>query len=70
MTNFRLFQHERIAEDNFKFDENGRKFIQMDRKYCGKRRNCLLAAISPFPTVYTKDLYCRYVKTRACLGKG
>ena len=35
----------------------------------GKRRNCSLRAISPFSTVFSKDLYCRYVKTRACLGK-
>ena len=39
------------------------------RKHCGKRRNCLLQAISPFPTVFSKDLYGRHVKTRA-LGKG
>ena len=26
--------------------------------------------MSPFSTVFSKDLYCRYVKTRACLGKG
>ena len=27
-------------------------------------------AISPFPTVFSKDMYCRQVKTMACLGKG
>ena len=27
-------------------------------------------AISPFPTVFSKDFYYRHVKTRACLGKG
>ena len=27
-------------------------------KHCGKRRNCSLRAISPFPTVFSKDLYC------------
>ena len=48
------------ADNNFKFDYNGS---------CGKRRNCLLRAISPFPTVFSKDLYCRQVKTRTCLGK-
>ena len=42
----------------------------MDRKHCGKRRICLLRAISPFLTVFSKDLYCRHVKTRACVGKG
>ena len=39
----------------------------MGGKHCGKRRNCSLRAISPFPTVFSKDLYCRHVKTRACL---
>ena len=43
----------------------------MGRKHCGKRRNCSLRAIFPFPTVFSKDLYCRQVKTRVCLfGKG
>ena len=42
----------------------------MVRKHCGKRRNCSSRAISPFPTVFSKGLYCRHVKTRACLGKG
>ena len=23
-----------------------------------------------FPTMFSKDLYCRHIKTRACLGKG
>ena len=34
----------------------------MDRKHCGKWRNCSLRAISPFPTVFSKDLYCRHIK--------
>ena len=42
----------------------------MGRKHCGKRRNCSLRAISSFPTVFSKDFYCRHVKTRVCLGKG
>ena len=29
-----------------------------------KRRNCSFRAISPVPKVFSKDLYCRYVKTR------
>ena len=40
-----------------------------DRKHCGKRRNCSLRAISPFPTVFSKGLYCRHVVVRACLGE-
>ena len=42
----------------------------MARKHRGKRRNCSLRAISPFLTVFSKDLYWRHLKTRACLGKG
>ena len=30
----------------------------------------LLQTISPFPTVFSKDLYCRHLKTRAYSGKG
>ena len=44
------------------------KVAQKGRKCCGKRSN--LQAISPFPTVFSKDLLSRHVKTRACLGKG
>ena len=58
-----------IADDNFKLDENGRTFFKWVEN-TGKRRNCLSRAISPFPTVFSKDLNHRHVKTRACLGKG
>ena len=70
-TKFRLFQG-----DIFEVDEMGRKFSNrventtgkkklLGRKQCGKRRNCLLRAISLFLTVFSKDLYCR-----AFLGEG
>ena len=54
MTNSRLFRTEEFAYDNFKVDENGRKF-QKIRKHSGKRRNCSLRAISSFPTMFLKD---------------
>ena len=57
-----------FADDNFKFDENGRKFFGMGRKHCGKRRNCSLRAISPFPTVFSKGLFPRGVKRCHCVG--
>ena len=59
-----------FADDNFKFDENGRKLSQMGGKHCGKRRNCLLQAISPFPTVFSKGLFPRGIKNCHCVGKG
>ena len=46
-----------------------KEVFQEGREHCGKRRNCSLRAISPFPTVFSKDLYGRRLKTRACLGK-
>ena len=57
-----------FADDNFNFYENGRKFSKQVENAIGKGRN-LLGAISPVPTVFSKDLYRRQVKTRACLGK-
>ena len=39
------------------------------RKHCEKRRNCLLQAISPFPMVFSKEFFCKHVKTRFFFGK-
>ena len=36
ITNFRFFQTERFADDNFKFDENGRKFSKWVENTVGK----------------------------------
>ena len=47
----------------------GQKILESGGKHFGKRKNCSIQAISPFPTVFSKDLYCRHVKTRSCLGK-
>ena len=69
-TNFRLFQSWRVCRRQFQICWKWQKALKMGRKHCGKRRNCSLRAISPFPTVFSKDLYCKHVKTRACLGKG
>ena len=38
----------------------------MGRKRCGKRKNCSLRAISPFPPEFSKELYNGHVKTQAC----
>ena len=46
------------------------KVLPTGRKHRGKRRKCLLQAISPFPTVFSKDLYCRHVKNQGLFGKG
>ena len=61
-TNFRLFQSERICRGQFQIWRKRKKVIQTGRKHCGKRRNCLLWAISPFPTVFSKLLIPRGIK--------
>ena len=69
-TNFTLFQIQRDCRRQFQSWWKWKKVLQAGRKHCGKRRNCSLRAISPFPTVFLKDFYCKHVKTRPCLGKG
>ena len=58
-----------FTDNNFKFDENGRKFSRWVEN-TGKRRNCSSRAISPFPTMFSKDLYCRHIKNQGLFGKG
>ena len=53
----------KFDNDNSKFDDSGRQFFKWIENSVGK------AEIAPIPTVFSKDLYCRHVKTRACLGK-
>ena len=70
MTNFRLFQTERVCRQQFQIWRKWKKLIQTGRKHCGKRRNCLLRAIFPFLTVFSKGLFPRRVKRYHCVGMG
>ena len=70
MTNFRLFQTERVCRRQFQIWRKWKKIIQTWGKHCGKRRNCSLRAISPFPAVFSKGLFPRGVKRCHCLGMG
>ena len=58
-----------FAGDNFKFDENARKFSKRVENIVGKGEIARNEQFLLFP-VFSKDLRCRHVKTRACLGKG
>ena len=69
-TNFRLVQTERVCRQRFQIWRKLQKAIQTGRKHCGKRRNCSLWAISPFPTVFSKGLFPRGVKRCHCVGMG
>ena len=44
-----------FADDNFRFDKNGRKFCNRVENCVGKGKSARLRAISPSPTVFTKD---------------
>ena len=56
-TNFKLFRTERVCRRQFQIWWKWQKLIQTGRKHCGKRRNCTLLAISPFPTVFQKACF-------------
>ena len=70
MTNFRLFQTESSQATNFDFIKVAESSPTGEKTLWEKGENVSLGAISPFPTVFPKDLHCRHVKTRACLGMG
>ena len=55
--NFRLVQTERVCRRQFQTWREWQKVILTGRKHCGRRRNCPLRAISPFPTVFSKGSF-------------
>ena len=61
--NSRFFQTERICIP-FQIKSKWQNVFPMGRKQCGKRRNCSLPATSPFPTLFSKKLYCKNVKKK------
>ena len=63
------FQIEIVCRQNFKFDEKGRKFSKQVENTEGKGEIARFKQFLLFP-VFSKDLYCRHVKSRDCLGKG
>ena len=61
-TNFKLFQTDRVCRRRFQICQKVQKVLHTGKKHCRKRRNCSYRAISPVPTGFSKDLYCRHVK--------
>ena len=58
-----------FSDENSKFDEKGKKLSKRVGNTVGKREIAHYEQFLLFP-VFSKDLYCRQVKTRGCLGKG
>ena len=69
MTNFRLFQFEEFADDNLKFDENGRKLSKRLENTVGKGEIARYEQFLLFP-VFSKGLFPRSVKSCHCVGMG
>ena len=63
-TNFGRFQTERVSRRLFPIRCKWQKVLIVGRKHCGKRRNWSFRAISPFPKMFSKDLYCKNVWER------
>ena len=53
-TNFRLFQTERVCKRQFQIWWKWKKVIQMGRKLCGKRRNCIMSNFSFSHSVFKR----------------
>ena len=58
-----------FADDNFKFDENGRKFTQMPIEILLEKKKLLLTSNIFFPSVF-KRLKLQTHKTRGLFGNG
>ena len=59
-----------FADENFKFDENGRKFSKWVENTVGKGEIACYKQFLLFPQCFQKTCTERHIKTRACLGKG
>ena len=68
-SNVKFYALPNFADDNFEFNENGGKLFE-GVENTGKRRSCLLRALSPFPTVFSKRLILQTSKNNGLLGSG
>ena len=59
-----------FADDNFKLDENGRKFPKRVENTAGKGEIARYEQFLLFTLCFQKNCKNRHVKTGACLGKG
>ena len=60
----------KLADNNFKFDENGRKFSKWEENAVGKGEIASKEQFLLFPQCFQKTSTADMLKTRACLGKG
>ena len=66
---FKTSKLKEFTDDKYELVDNGRKFSKRKENTVGREEIARYEQILLFQ-VFSKDLYCRHVKTRACLGKG
>ena len=66
----RIFPLNEFANNNYKFGVNGGKFSKGVEDTVEREEIARYKQISPIPTVFLKDLYCRHVKNKGLFGKG
>ena len=59
-----------LADDNLKFDKNGKKFSKRVENTVRKGEIAHYEQFLFFPTAFPKDLYSKHIKTRVYFGKG
>ena len=59
-----------FADDHFEFAENCGKFSKRVENTVDKTEIACYEQFLLYPRVFSKGLYCRHIKIRACLGKG
>ena len=69
-TNFRLFQTEKLADDNLKFDKNGRKFFNRIENTVGKEDITRKMSNFSFSHSIFKRLILQTRKNQGLFGKG
>ena len=68
-TNFRQFQTEKFADDNFRFDENGQKFSKWVKNTVGKGEIARYKQFILFPRCFQRHLI-QTGKNLGSFGKG
>ena len=69
MINFKLFQTERVADNNYKFDDHGRKFSRRVENTVGKTKLLFMNNFSFFHSVFSRRVLQTH-ENKGLFGKG
>ena len=63
------FEFKEFEDNKLNITKKLKFVLGKSRKQCRKRRKCWLPAFSPFPTMFSRGLFIRVVKSKACVVK-